>query len=74
MKKWILVDENDDKEVKLPIDRKTFRGEPVTVVSGTPPWKPSSTGRVYVTGEGMGTSGSEFYPSVVDLKWKEVEA
>jgi hypothetical protein len=39
-----------------------------TVISGTAPHKPSSTGRVYVEA-GMG-----YYPSVVGAEWVRVEA
>jgi hypothetical protein len=44
-----------------------FRGEAHTIKSGTPPHKSSSTGRIYTA------EGREFYPSVVNCKWEEIQ-
>ena len=61
--KWVLVNEKTGLPVvegDVVID---FRGEAETVKGGRPPHKPSSSGFVWVS------SGSEYYPSVYDLKW-----
>lgn len=50
------------EEVKAGDTVTSFRGEPATVISMTPPHKPGSTGRVYTT---LG----EHFPGVYDLKW-----
>ena len=42
------------------------RDGPYTVISGTPPHKVNSTGRVYVD---TGAHRCEFYPSVIGAKW-----
>jgi hypothetical protein len=48
---------------------RTFRGEVVTVLGGSPPHKPESTGRVQVEIDGH---DMEYYPGVIDAKWIEV--
>ncbi len=60
---WKLIDEDTDEEVTLPVERKSFRGEPMVLTDGYPPHKPSSTGKVAVE------SGGLYYPNVFGLKW-----
>ena len=40
-----------------------FRGDIARILSGTPPHKPSSTGKV-------STSAGEYYPGVFNCEWK----
>jgi hypothetical protein len=54
---WVLVHEETNEEVEAGASVTSFRGEPDVVKGGTPPHKPSSTGRVWV-------NGGEFFPSV----------
>ena len=56
-------DEKAGQEVREGDDIVDFRGTPDVITGGTPPHKPSSTGRVTVA------SGGEFYPSVFGLRW-----
>ena len=44
-----------------------FRGEIATLLGGTPPHKPSSTGRVYV--RDADGNKCEYFPSMFGLKW-----
>lgn len=48
----------------------TSRGERLTVLGGSAPHKPSSTGRVYVEHD-TGYRG-EFFPSVIGADWREL--
>jgi hypothetical protein len=52
---WVLVHEETNEEVEAGASVTSFRGEPDVVKGGTPPHKPSSTGRVWV-------NGGEFFP------------
>jgi len=61
-----LVTQDTGEEVDLPLTRKDFRGEDFTITGATPPHKPSSTGRIYLS------DGSSFYPSVCGLEWKKL--
>jgi len=48
-----------------------------TIEGGTPPHKPSSTGKVYgswLKGNGIEGSTSEYYPQVFKLKWHDLQA
>jgi hypothetical protein len=45
----------------------TFRGEKLTLTGWREPHKPSSTGRVFVTGNYVG----EFFPSVIGGEFRE---
>lgn len=47
------------------------RGETWTLIGARAPHKPSSTGRIYVRGEGGGIA-REFFPSVCGLAWKPI--
>jgi hypothetical protein len=64
---WVLVHEETNEEVEAGASVTSFRGEPDVVKGGTPPHKPSSTGRVWV-------NGGEFFPSVFGLKWVKQES
>jgi len=73
-----LVNETDGSLIREAIvgeKYKTGRGESVKLISGTPPHKPGSTGKVYVEEEGFKVSGgyhyapSMYYPSVISMKW-----
>lgn len=68
----ILVDKND-QPVKVGDEVADFRGDKMTIVGwAAPPQYSGSTGRIFVS---MGVSNIEhsFYPSVCNLKFKEVE-
>jgi hypothetical protein len=47
---WVLVHEETNEEVEAGASVTSFRGEPDVVKGGTPPHKPSSTGRVSTAG------------------------
>jgi hypothetical protein len=66
---WVLVHEETNEEVEAGASVTSFRGEPDVVKGGTPPHKPSSTGRVWV-------NGGEFFPNlcVIGLKWVKQES
>lgn len=74
---WVLVNETSGETVESGVTLKTFRGEEVVLISGMPPHKPSSTGRVSVRSKSQtGSQASrytsmELYPGVVGLKWEE---
>ena len=62
-KSWLLIDVVTQHSVTKGDVVSSFRGERATVVGGSAPHKPSSTGRVEVD------TGLEFYPSVFGLQW-----
>jgi hypothetical protein len=64
-KVWLLIDSVTQKSVKVGDKRETFRGEKVIMSGGTPPHKPSSTGRAQ-------SSKGAFYPSVYGCQWVRV--
>ena len=64
---WNLKDEQGHN-VRQGDTLVSFRGEAATMLGGTPPHKPSSTGRVYVQ-TNMGHR-CEFFPSVYNLTWQ----
>lgn len=57
------------KQVAERGDIVTSGGETWTLTGARAPHKPSSTGRIYVKGEGDGMT-REFFPSVCGLAWK----
>ena len=63
---WVLDHENG-KSTKQGETLTSFRGTTATLLGGTPPHKPSSTGRVYV--RDANGNCQEFFPSVFNLKW-----
>lgn len=63
---WVL-DRADGPSVKQGDTLVDFRGDIATLLGGTPPHKPSSTGRVYV--RDVNGNCQEFFPSVFNLKW-----
>lgn len=70
---WILIAKSDQEPVIKGQDLLSRReGEgPYTLLGGTPPHKPSSTGRVHVRDENM--NFREFFPTVFDLEWCHVD-
>ena len=58
---WVLVDEFGEY-VDIGELYTNFRGDQSHITGGTPPHKPSSTGRVQA-------GGCEVFPSVYGLKW-----
>lgn len=78
---WRLVNETTGEPVEHGSEVKTFRGETMVLTGGTPPHKPSSTGRVSVrpksppdsSESNFQDSSLEFYPNVVGLKWVETK-
>ena len=65
--KWKLVHQKSGEEVMTGETITSFRDEEYTLIDGSPPHKPSSTGKVYVSG------GWAYYPSVFDLEWRKYE-
>jgi len=63
-----LVNKDTGAEVKVGDTVTSFRGEKAIVKYLEPPHKPSASGRVYVTQEGM-TGQQGFYASVFGLKY-----
>lgn len=65
----ILTDTYDGTPAIMGKTYLDFRGDEATLVSATPPHKPSSTGRVCVEDD----KGfiHEVYPSVIGLSWVE---
>jgi hypothetical protein len=69
MAKWFLYDSNTGERVtQFPVTRPDFRGDQVTVIGGAPPLHRASSGRIWTD------EGREFYPSVVDLEWRDDDA
>jgi hypothetical protein len=67
-----LIDEKSGKEIKPGDTVTTFRGDPMVMVSFTPPHKPSSSGFVHLRYPHI-DSEAEFYPSVIGAVIKEME-
>jgi len=67
-KKWTLIDA-DLKEVKMGRLLADSYGDVCTFITGIPPHKTSSTGKVSVTD----ASGElhTYYPGVFNLKWRK---
>lgn len=84
---WVLMNSITGKPAMMPVFysedkvlkndwRKEFNyrsgsGEALRLVGGTPPHKPSSTGRVWVR-DAQGTE-LEYFPSVIGCIWKKAE-
>ena len=62
--KWTLVHKDTSAPVQVGETVKSFRGDEQIVLGGTPPHKPSSSGKVWV-------ENAEYYPDVFGLKWIE---
>jgi hypothetical protein len=60
---WVLT-RKDGTPVQVGEAIDTHHGNPLVIRGGTPPHKPSSTGRVH--GDGW-----EYYPTVFDLVWEK---
>lgn len=60
---WKLIHEKTGKPVVFGESYMDFRGEFNIIVGGTPPHKPSSTGRVETS------FGSTYFPCVFNMKW-----
>ena len=60
------------KEIKEGDVLTSFSGEKARFISGTPPHKPGSSGRVYVEEiEMTGKGRREYFPTVYALEWVE---
>ena len=68
MTMWRLIDSKTRKELKQGDKVKTFRGWPAVFVSGTPPHKPCSMGRVLVREKGC-DGETEYFPGVIGAEW-----
>ena len=69
---WKLVDKKTGAPVRYSEVRPDFRGDRRMVVGGTPPHKPSSTGRISVVdplSESEYPDSQEFFPTVVGCAW-----
>ena len=69
-KGWVLLNKNDEKVVAKELI-KTRDGEAWIIEGGTPPHKPSSSGRVWVRLLDNPEHNREFFPTVFNLKWVE---
>jgi len=67
IKGWHLVEGTDGAAVDIGDMVQSFRGGFAVLKGGTPPHKPSSTGRVV-------TCDGEYFPSVYGLKWVKKES
>ena len=65
--KWTLVHNDTKAPAQVGEIVKSFRGDEQTLLGGTPPHKPSSSGKVWV-------ENAEYYPEVFNLKWVEINA
>ena len=63
---WLLVHETLSMMAYVGEELTSFRDEKAILKSGTPPHKPSSSGRIYTT---LG----EYFPHVFGLKWIEIK-
>lgn len=71
-----------DSETKSPISegavRSDFRGEKWIVTGGTPPHKPSSTGRVFCKPVADADSPEQhshsYFPGTLGLEWQDANA
>lgn len=70
---WKLVWQASNGDAEKGEVLTCFRGEYYVLMGGTPPHKPSSTGRVWVRLLDNPEWNREFFPSVFDLKWIEQE-
>jgi len=61
---WVLVTQTG-MIVAENTEHTDSHGEIAVITGGRPPHKPSSSGRVWA-------NGREFFPSVFNLEWKEV--
>ena len=72
MTTWKLLDAKTGTELKFG-DKRTCRGEAVTITGFQPPHKPESSGRVFVNFVSDGVPG-HYYPSVIDARYEEVQS
>lgn len=63
MSNWKLIEEKTGAAVVFGESYPDFRGDLEIIVGGTPPHKPSSTGRVETS------VGMTYFPGVFNLKW-----
>jgi hypothetical protein len=61
---WTLVRSDTLTPVKIGETITSFRGLQTALLGGSPPHKPSSSGKVWV-------ENAEYYPEVFGLKWIE---
>lgn len=66
----ILIDEKTGKPISVGDKVISFRGEEYRVTGWAVPYKPESTGRMYVRQDGDGHD-SAYFPSVFDCKFVE---
>lgn len=59
---WVLINEKTEQPVAIGEKIVSFRGLEAILLGGSPPHKPSSSGKVWV-------ENAEYYPSVFGLKW-----
>ena len=71
---WILERENGE-EVDIDTPLVDFRfNDDYKLLGGTPPHKPGSTGKVYVSeGQGPDKFTSTYYPGVFKLRWRKID-
>ena len=66
----VLLNKNDERVVAKELI-KTKDGVAWVIEGGTPPHKPSSTGRVWVSLLSNPNHNRDFFPTVFNLKWQE---
>lgn len=66
---WLLVTKDDHRPAVFGGVYKSFRGEDMKLKGGTPPHKPSSTGKITVLENGI---TREYNPGVLMLEWIEL--
>ena len=68
---WTLWYQDERGEVYAKELIRSSKGEQWVIEGGTPPHKPSSTGRVWVRLLDDPTWNREFFPTVFGMEWRE---
>lgn len=72
IQQWQLVDAESGCEIHTGDVRPTRGGESFVVDGGTPPHKPSSTGRVHGHLK-FGNHMLEFFPGIIGAEWRRID-
>ena len=67
---WTLWHQDGRGEVYAKELIRSSDGEQYVIEGGTPPHKPSSTGRVWVRSPDDPTWNREYFPTVFDMEWR----
>jgi len=71
MSHWKLVDLESGTELNFGDIRQTSRGDRVTITGFYPPYRPESTGRVFVNFVSDGVP-TQYCPSAIDARYEEI--